>query len=220
MKSNAEKTKKPPRYLRHPENGRVYPWTPTLAARKDLVPCEEELGAASEAPGDTGSTYPEERKRAEVMATIDKLRDAMARCRQDADEAPERIVELTEHLGEAVFRVYMGEVDAEEPTRIRAEIARLQLAVEDARYVTERATRLEIRLGGELQNLGRRQAKRKELLQLQDRLTKEPKAVNDESMIQRMRELSAYLDGSSAAVDELVAKLSAEVSSGSTAGKP
>ena len=196
MKANTKKAKKPPKYLRHPENGRVYPWTPALAARKDLVPCDEGPGAVSD---ETTNIYPEEKKLVEVMAAVEKLRDAMAQCRQDTDEAPARIAVLTERLGDVVFQAAMGEIDHDEPTRIRAEIARLQLAVEDARYVTERATRMEIRLNGELQKLGRMRTKRSELLQLQDRLAKEPAAVKDESVIQRIRGLAEYLDGSSVA---------------------
>lgn len=216
MKANTDRTKKPPKYLRHPENGRVYPWTPTLAARKDLVPCDEDPAADGQREGT--STYPEEIRHAELMASIKKLRDVMASCRQEADEAPERIAILTERLGDAVFQAAMGEIDADEPRRIRAEIARLQVAAEDVRYVIERATRAETRLGGELQKLGRLRIKRSELLQLQDRLAKEPDAVKDEMLIQRMRELAEYLDGSCAAVDKLAAKISAEVSRASTAG--
>lgn len=199
MNANTKKAKKPPKYLRHPENGRVYPWTPVLAAREDLVPCDEDPGSVSDNMDETANTYPEEKKLMEVMAAVEKLRDAMAQCRQDTDEAPARIAVLTERLGDVVFQAAIGEIDPDEPTRIRAEIARLQLAVEDARYVTERATRMEIRLNGELQKLGRLRTKRSELLQLQDRLAKEPAAAKDESLIQRMRGLAEYLDGSSVA---------------------
>jgi len=199
MKANTKKVKKPPKYLRHPENGRVYPWTPALAAREDLVPCDEDPAAVAEVRGEASSMYPEERRHSELMASIDKLRDAMAVSRQNAAEAPEQIAALTERLGDAVFQAAMGEIDPDEPTRIRADIARLQLAVEDARYVTERATRMEIRLSGELQKLGRLRTKRSELLQLQDRLAKEPAAAKDESLIQRIRGLAEHLDGSSVA---------------------
>lgn len=193
MKASIEKAKKPSKYLRHPENGRVYPWTPALASRNDLVPCEEDPAAVAEVRGEASSVYPEEIRHAELMASVEKLRDVMAGCRQEADEAPERIAILTERLGDAVFQAAMGEIDADEPRRIRAEIARLQLTVEDARYITERATRAEIRLGGELQKLSRLRAKRTELLQLQERLAKEPDAVKDVSLAQRMRELSTML---------------------------
>lgn len=217
MKANSQKTKKVPKYLRHPENGRVYPWTPALAARNDLVPCDEDPAAVAEVRGEASSMYPEERRHSKLMASIDKLRDAMAVSRQNAAEAPEQIAALTERLGDAVFQAAMGEIDPDEPTRIRAEIARLQVAEEDARYVGERAAKREISLQAELQKLSRRRARRSELLELQRRLTEELDAVKDDSLIRRMRDLAEALDGSTAAVDKLVAKLSMAVSSGSTA---
>lgn len=70
--------------------------------------------------------------------------------------------------------------------------------------MTERATRAEFRLGGELQELSRLRAKRTELLRLQDRLAKEPDVVKDVSLVQRMRELSTHLDGTSDASRSLV----------------
>lgn len=142
-----------------------------------------------------------------VNKQLEALRRVVNRSLQNVHELPERIADLTERLAEAVFQAAMGNIDANEPMRIRAEIARLQVAAEDARYIVQRAEREQIRLNNESQKLSRRRAKRSELLQLQDRLAKEPGAAKDELLVQRMRELAEYLDGSSPAVDKLLAKL-------------
>ena len=157
--------------------------------------------------------YPEDRSMEQVNKQLEALQSVVNTSLQNADEAPERIAELTERLAEAVFQAAMGRVDADEPKRIRAEIARLEVAVEDARYIAQRAEREQIRLNNESQKLSRRRAKRSELLELQSRLTKEPDTAKDELLIQRMRDLAEYLDGSSDAVDKLMAKVSASVSS-------
>lgn len=157
--------------------------------------------------------YPEDRSMEQVNKQLEALQSVVNTSLQNADEAPERIAELTERLAEAVFQAAMGRVDADEPKRIRAEIARLEVAVEDARYIAQRAEREQIRLNNESQKLSRRRAKRSELLELQSRLTKEPDTAKDELLIQRMRDLAEYLDGSSDAVDKLMATVSASVSS-------
>lgn len=151
--------------------------------------------------------YPEDRSMEHVNKQLEALRRVVNRSLQNVHELPERIADLTERLAEAVFQAAMGNIDANEPMRIRAEIARLQVAAEDARYIVQRAEREQIRLNNESQKLSRRRAKRSELLQLQDRLAKEPGAAKDELLVQRMRELAEYLDGSSPAVDKLLAKL-------------
>lgn len=151
--------------------------------------------------------YAEDRSMEQVNKQLEALRSVVNRSLQNVHEAPERIADLTERLAEAVFQAAMGNIDTSEPMRIRAEIARLQVAAEDARYIAQRAEREQIRLNNESQKLSRRRAKRSELLALQNTLAKESGASKDELLIQRMRELAEYLDGSSAAVDKLLAKL-------------